>query len=182
MMLTLPSGSLGTQGMISRLVRTAGRWEARQSNKGHWNGGKKAGAQSRASYLGRGAGGKPSRTSTQPPMRAGQSMRLPWTYFQAGAVAQQPKKAAVKCKLRPVPRCWAPGFPIKATTIAGAAAAAEPLPGAGCATSASLAPTALRTGAGKGHRPAPSSPKHSTPGQMAAVIAPPWCIPWDGHA
>lgn len=103
-------------------------------------------------------------------------MRPPWTYFQAGAEAQQPKKAAVKCKLLPVPRCRAPGFPIKATTIAGAAAA-EPLPGAGCATSASLAPTVLGTGAGKGHRPAPSSPKHSTPGQTWAVIGPPWAHP-----
>ena len=98
-------------------------------------------------------------------------MQLPWTYFQAGAEAQQPKKAAVKCKLLPVPRCRAPGFPIKATTIAGAAAAAEPLPGAGCAMSASLAPATL------GHGPAPRSPTHSTQGQTAAVIAPPWVHP-----
>lgn len=88
---------------------------------------------------------------------------LPWTYFQAGAEAQQPKKAAVKCKLLPVPRCWAPGFPIKATTITGAAGAAEPLPGAGCATSHPSPPPCWGLGLAKGST-GPRQPQHSTPG------------------
>lgn len=108
-------------------------------------------------------------------------MQLPWTYFQAGAEAQQPKKAAVKCKLLPVPRCRAPGFPIKATTIPGAAGAAEPLPGAGCATSHPTPPLCWGLWLAKGS-PSPKEPQAQDPGAHVAVTALPWQQPWGGHA
>jgi len=56
---------------------------------------------------------------------------------------RQPKKAAVKCKLLPVPRCRALAFLLR---LRPALELLEPHPGAGCATSALLAPAVLGTG------------------------------------